>query len=365
MDDMGNSGQNGPLGVQISSNSDILKKNCESRHEERCLIDYNDEMCMYKSTDTAKASSETVNILSNCKKEKPGKYQNYTRYGQEALGERDIKIMNVCPVLETHKKSRVCDEEAKIISHSDQSEIEIAINSPLDTENTGLGDWGCNGDLAIVSNSGRNADISQMEGTLLPSVAVVSSSTNTPQVEVSDLGKKTGKNSTLLFVGLKTSIAVALHKFPEGVILYLSSTSSHRIGLWVASSLFVHNFPEGLMLALPLFLSTKSKSRTLAIALVMGAVPPVLGALFGAWMARATDATGVDGINHSENRGLVQNMMFGLTFAVASGMMLAVSITGMLPAAKMYDPTNKFVTTISFLVSVLFSHFVGNVIFAD
>ncbi|KAJ2331540.1 Zinc transporter, partial [Coemansia sp. RSA 2673] len=63
----------------------------------------------------------------------------------------------------------------------------------------------------------------------------------------------------LMHVGLQTAVAIALHKVPEGLIIYLSRQASPRLGLSVAASLFAHNLPEGLMLALPLFLATRRR----------------------------------------------------------------------------------------------------------
>ncbi|KAJ2816014.1 Zinc transporter, partial [Coemansia sp. 'formosensis'] len=75
----------------------------------------------------------------------------------------------------------------------------------------------------------------------------------------------------LMHVGLQTAVAIALHKVPEGLIIYLSRQASPRLGLSVAASLFAHNLPEGLMLALPLFLATRRRHMAFVVSSLMGA----------------------------------------------------------------------------------------------
>ncbi|PVU98587.1 hypothetical protein BB559_001440 [Furculomyces boomerangus] len=165
-------------------------------------------------------------------------------------------------------------------------------------------------------------------------------------------------DSMLFMNGIKTAAAIAIHKFPEGLIMFMSGKSSLKLGVWVSISLFIHNFPEGMMLALPLYLSTRSKLKTLLLSLVMGVLPPIFGALLGSILVKTLpkliDPTNI--VNNEFND--VWNLTFGLTFGITAGMMLIVSTTGMLPTARVYDPSGKIVLY-SFVVTVMLCAFGG------
>ncbi|KAJ2643017.1 Zinc transporter, partial [Coemansia sp. RSA 1694] len=139
----------------------------------------------------------------------------------------------------------------------------------------------------------------------------------------------------LLHVGLQTAVAIALHKVPEGLIIYLSRQASPRLGLSVAASLFAHNLPEGLMLALPLFLATRRRHTAFLVSSLMGAVPPAIGAALGML------AVG-NGDGHDRSSRL--SGIFGIAFGITAGMMCMVSLNGMLPTARIYDKSGNVVS---------------------
>ncbi|KAJ2013052.1 Zinc transporter [Coemansia sp. S85] len=139
----------------------------------------------------------------------------------------------------------------------------------------------------------------------------------------------------LIHVGLQTAVAIALHKVPEGLIIYLSRQASPRLGLSVAASLFAHNLPEGLMLALPLFLATRRRHMAFAVSSLMGAVPPAIGAVLGMLVL---------GGSSSHDRGTRLSGIFGVAFGITAGMMCMVSLNGMLPTARIYDRSGNVVS---------------------
>ncbi|KAJ2881476.1 Zinc transporter, partial [Coemansia aciculifera] len=141
----------------------------------------------------------------------------------------------------------------------------------------------------------------------------------------------------LIHVGLQTAVAIALHKVPEGLIIYLSRQASPRLGLSVAASLFAHNLPEGLMLALPLFLATRRRHTAFVVSSLMGAVPPAIGAALG--MLAVGDSS-----NTGHNRSGRLSGIFGIAFGVTAGMMCMVSLNGMLPTARIYDKSGNIVS---------------------
>jgi ZIP family zinc transporter len=55
-------------------------------------------------------------------------------------------------------------------------------------------------------------------------------------------------------IGLQTSIAIALHKLPEGFITYATNHANPSLGFTVFMALFINNITEGFSMALPLYL---------------------------------------------------------------------------------------------------------------
>ncbi|KAJ2379189.1 Zinc transporter, partial [Coemansia sp. RSA 2603] len=158
-----------------------------------------------------------------------------------------------------------------------------------------------------------------------------------PEVQLAGPGDSTASQVSsrhqrlLLRVGLQTAVAIALHKIPEGLIIFLSRRASPRLGASVAASLFFHNLPEGLMLALPLYLATGHRHLAFLVASLMGAIPPALGAALGMLVAGGTE------------RNAHLAAIFGVTFGVTAGMMCMVSLNGMLPTARIYDRSGNVV----------------------
>ncbi|KAJ2036406.1 Zinc transporter, partial [Coemansia sp. S2] len=142
----------------------------------------------------------------------------------------------------------------------------------------------------------------------------------------------------LMHVGLQTAVAIALHKVPEGLIIYLSRQASPRLGLSVAASLFAHNLPEGLMLALPLFLATRRRHMAFVVSSLMGAIPPAIGAMLGMLVL------GDNNNDSSHDRSTKLSGIFGIAFGITAGMMCMVSLNGMLPTARIYDKSGNVVS---------------------
>lgn len=78
--------------------------------------------------------------------------------------------------------------------------------------------------------------------------------------------------NAFLSIGLQTSIAIALHKLPEGFITYATNHANPNLGFSVFMALFVHNITEGFALALPLYLALQSKPKAMVWASIFGGI---------------------------------------------------------------------------------------------
>ncbi|CEI93163.1 hypothetical protein RMCBS344292_07403 [Rhizopus microsporus] len=112
-------------------------------------------------------------------------------------------------------------------------------------------------------------------------------------------------------IGIQTAAAICIHKFPEGLIMFVSNESSGQLGLRVAVAMMIHNAIEGLLIALPLYYAVGSQLAAFGYAAVLGGLSLPIGALIG-YIA----VTGVDKAR--------EDALFGILFSLISGMMYMV-----------------------------------------
>ena len=125
-----------------------------------------------------------------------------------------------------------------------------------------------------------------------------------------------------LFIGgIVTAVALALHNFPEGMVIgasFIRYGADYRFTLSqtaVAAVIGLHNIPEGMAMAVPLASGGMRKSAAAAITALAGA-PTVLGALVGYFL------------------GTLSPLWLSLSLSLASGAMLYVVFGELLPEAN-------------------------------
>ena len=90
--------------------------------------------------------------------------------------------------------------------------------------------------------------------------------------------------NAFLSLSLQTSLAIALHKLPEGFITFATNHANPRLGFSIFMALFIHNITEGFALALPLYLALGSKWTAIVwSSLLGGASQPLGGAVAAVW----------------------------------------------------------------------------------
>lgn len=142
-----------------------------------------------------------------------------------------------------------------------------------------------------------------------------------------------------LFIGgVVTAVAVALHNFPEGMVIgasFVRFGANYRFTLSqtaVAAVIGLHNIPEGMAMAVPLTSGGMRKSAAAAITALAGA-PTVLGALAGFFL------------------GSLSPLWLSLSLSLASGAMLYVVFGELLPEA--YSLESSGVPVFSALAGIL------------
>ena len=121
--------------------------------------------------------------------------------------------------------------------------------------------------------------------------------------------------------GVMSTIAIAVHNFPEGLVTFLAALYNPALGIAIAIAIAIHNIPEGIAVAAPIYYATGSKSKALFTSMLSGLTEP-LGALL-AWLFLRNLANDLD-------------LAVGIAFAAAGGIMVFVAIHQLLPAAQKY-----------------------------
>ncbi|PFH57296.1 hypothetical protein XA68_15244 [Ophiocordyceps unilateralis] len=122
--------------------------------------------------------------------------------------------------------------------------------------------------------------------------------------------------NAFLSIGLQTSIAIALHKFPEGFITYATNHANPALGFNVFMALFVHNITEGFALALPLYMALGSRWRAMLWSALLGGLSQPMGAAMAALWFRLASRT-----------HLTPNAVaYACLFAGTAGIMVSVAL---------------------------------------
>lgn len=112
-------------------------------------------------------------------------------------------------------------------------------------------------------------------------------------------------------------VAVALHNFPEGLVVFAGAYESLQLGAVLAVAIAAHNIPEGMAVAAPMLQATRDRTKALAAGFGSGLCEPA-GALVGGLLLTP----------------LLDGALVGLLFAFVAGIMIYVSLDELLPAAR-------------------------------
>lgn len=125
--------------------------------------------------------------------------------------------------------------------------------------------------------------------------------------------------NAFMSIGLQTSIAIAMHKLPEGFITYATNHASPSLGFSVFTALFIHNITEGFAMALPLYLALGSRLKAMFWSSLLGGISQPLGAGTAAlWFAIQGHRVG-----SNEGPGFA---VYGCMFAITAGILTSVAL---------------------------------------
>ena len=127
------------------------------------------------------------------------------------------------------------------------------------------------------------------------------------------------KAGQLMRMGVFTALAIAIHNFPEGLSVFVTSLEDVKMGAAIAFAITLHNIPEGISVALPIYNATGDKKRAFWIASLSGLAEPA-GAV-AAYLVFAPVLTPA---------------VVGGALALTAGIMVYISLDELLPMAKEY-----------------------------
>ena len=151
-------------------------------------------------------------------------------------------------------------------------------------------------------------------------------------------------DNNLYKVGLLSAIVLVLHNLPEGIATFLTSYNDIGIGLNLALAIACHNIPEGICIAVPLFYSTKTKSRAIKATLFSG-LSEVLGALL-AFLFLAK---------------FVTDVMISYILILVSGLMISLAINELYKESYQNNQNKYFylgiiLALLFMIIQFIFSH---------
>ena len=139
-------------------------------------------------------------------------------------------------------------------------------------------------------------------------------------IKIHNVNNKEQKSkSNLMRTGILTAIVIAIHNFPEGIASFISSLHSFSLAIPIILAIALHHIPEGISVSVPIYYATNSKEKAFLYSLISGMAEP-LGAIVGYLMLAP----------------FMNNIVFGVLYAVIAGIMVFISFDQLLPAAREY-----------------------------
>lgn len=143
-------------------------------------------------------------------------------------------------------------------------------------------------------------------------------------VEDMDVEPSKAEYTKLMKMGVFTALAVGIHNFPEGIATFVSALQDPNLGIAIAIAVAIHNIPEGIAVAVPIYYATGNRRKAFKLSFLSGLAEPV-GA-FAAYLILMP---------------YLNDVVFGVVFAAVAGIMVFVSLDGLLPAAKKFDEAHS------------------------
>lgn len=142
-------------------------------------------------------------------------------------------------------------------------------------------------------------------------------------------------NNNLYKLGIISMLAIILHNIPEGIATFLTANKDISLGFSLAIAITLHNIPEGISIAVPIYYSTKKKSKAILYTFISALSEP-----FGALLAFIF------------LKDIITDNIMGYLLSFIAGIMLHISLCELLPNSFKYK--KKKYTIFFFILGILF-----------
>ena len=147
-------------------------------------------------------------------------------------------------------------------------------------------------------------------------------------------------DDSLYKLGILSMITLMLHNFPEGIATFMGSMQDIELGIKLSISIMLHNIPEGISIAVPLYYSTKSKSKALFHTFLSGFAEP-MGALLAFLFLK----------------NYINETMISIVLIFVAGLMITLAINEMLPKVLSYKSNKQIYIGLLFgIILIIINH---------
>jgi len=138
-----------------------------------------------------------------------------------------------------------------------------------------------------------------------------------PENETIDRHKN--EKAKLMRTGLFTALAIGIHNFPEGLAAFISALHQPSVAIPIVVAIAIHNIPEGIAVSVPIYYATGDKKKAFWLSFASGLSEPI-GAIIGYLLLLP----------------FMNDLVFGILFALVAGIMVFISLDELLPSARAY-----------------------------
>ncbi len=129
----------------------------------------------------------------------------------------------------------------------------------------------------------------------------------------------TNESIKLMRTGVFTALAIAIHNFPEGLATFVSALQEPALAIPIVTAIAIHNIPEGIAVSMPIYFATGDKKKAFFYSFLSGLSEPI-GAIVGYLILLP----------------FMNDLVYGILFALVAGIMVFISFDELLPAAREY-----------------------------
>ncbi|MBQ6547030.1 MAG: ZIP family metal transporter [Bacilli bacterium] len=127
----------------------------------------------------------------------------------------------------------------------------------------------------------------------------------------------TFNEKSLYKLGIITAIGIIIHNIPEGIATFITTSKDIHLGLSLTIAIAMHNIPEGISISLPIYYYSRSFKKAFLYTFICAISEP-FGALIAYLFLKPS------------------YQIFGVIYAIISGIMIHISIYELLPEINKY-----------------------------